>query len=98
MIRLQAFIAVGTTASDIALEAVYPIAERDTAAAVFSKRRRGEAVNDDEAKIFKGYLTYFLFKLYAKYDTSTELHIGAMRNNNSFYDICYHNSIKHFKM
>ena len=81
--KLQAFIKVGTTASDIALESVYPISERDTAAAVFAKRRSGEAINDDEAKIFKGYLTYFLFKLYAKYDISTELHIGAMRNNNS---------------
>ncbi|MBR2335173.1 MAG: glucuronate isomerase [Clostridia bacterium] len=81
--KLQAFIKVGTTASDIALEAVYPISERDMAADVFAKRRGGEAVNHDETKIFKGYLTYFLFKLYARYDISTELHIGAMRNNNS---------------
>lgn len=81
--KLQAFIKVGTTASDIALEAVYPISERDTAAAVFAKRRGGEAVSEEESGIFKGYLTYFLFKLYAKYDISTELHIGAMRNNNA---------------
>jgi glucuronate isomerase len=81
--RLQAFIKAGTTASDIALEAVYPIADRDEAATVFEKRRRGSDVSEDEAKTFKGYLTYFLFKLYAKYDISTELHIGAMRNNNS---------------
>jgi glucuronate isomerase len=81
--RLQAFIKAGTTASDIALEAVYPIADRDAAATVFEKRRRGSDVSEDEAKTFKGYLTYFLFKLYAKYDISTELHIGAMRNNNS---------------
>ena len=81
--RLNAFIAVGTTASDIALEAVYPIGNRDDAAAIFAKRRGGAAVSEDESKIFKGYLTYFLFKLYAKYDISTELHIGAMRNNNA---------------
>ena len=81
--RLQAFIKVGTTASDIALEAVYPVSDRAEAAAVFAKRRQGADVTEDEAKAFKGYLTYFLFKLYAKYDISTELHIGAMRNNNA---------------
>lgn len=81
--RLQAFIAVGTTASDIALEGVYPIGDRGEAAAIFAKRRSGKSVSEDESKVFKGYLTYFLFKLYAKYDISTELHIGAMRNNNA---------------
>ena len=43
----------------------------------------GEIVTEKESEIFKGYLTYFLFKLYAKYNISTELHIGAMRNNNT---------------
>ena len=81
--RLQAFIKVGTTASDIALEGVYPIGDRNDASTIFAKRRGGAAVSDEESKIFKGYLTYFLFKLYAKYDISTELHIGAMRNNNA---------------
>ena len=81
--RLNAFIAVGTTASDIALEAVYPIASKADAEAVFAKRRSGAPVTEDESKVFKGYLTYFLFKLYAKYGIATELHIGAMRNNNT---------------
>ena len=81
--RLQAFIKVGTTASDIALQGVYPIADRSEAAAIFAKRRAGDAVTECESEKFKGYLTYFLFKLYAKYDISTELHIGAMRNNNA---------------
>lgn len=81
--RLQAFIKVGTTASDIALQRVCPISEKSAAEAVFKKRRAGESVTVAEAEIFKGYLTYFLFKLYAKYDIATELHVGAMRNNNS---------------
>ncbi len=81
--RLQAFISVGTTAADIALQKVYPIAERSEAEKVFAKRRNGENVTEKESEIFKGYLTYFLFKLYAKYRIVTELHIGAMRNNNS---------------
>ena len=81
--RLQAFIAVGTTAADVALQCVYPIAEKADAAAIFEKRRKGENVTQEESEIFKGYLTYFLFKLYAKYGIATELHVGAMRNNNS---------------
>ena len=81
--RLQAFIEVGTTAADVALQCVYPIAEKSAAEAVFAKRRAGEEVTQEESEIFKGYLTYFLFKLYAKYNIATELHIGAMRNNNS---------------
>ena len=81
--RLQEFIKVGTTAADIALQSVYPIAEKAQAEEVFAKRRKGETVTEKESEVFKGYLTYFLFKLYAKYSIATELHIGAMRNNNS---------------
>ena len=81
--RLNAFIKVGTTAADVALQSVYPVYEKNEAASVFEKRRKGEMVTEKESEIFKGYLTYFLFKLYAKYNIATELHIGAMRNNNS---------------
>ena len=81
--RLQAFIEVGTTAADVALHGVYPIADKAEAEKVFAKRRKSENVTEAESEIFKGYLTYFLFKLYAKYDIATELHVGAMRNNNS---------------
>ncbi len=81
--RLVEFIKVGTTASDIALQSVYPVTEKADAEKVFAKRIKGEMVNEEESQVFKGYLTYFLFKLYAKYNIATELHIGAMRNNNT---------------
>ena len=81
--RLQAFIEVGTTAADVALQCVYPVSEKADAEKVFAKRRAGENVTEAEAEVFKGYLTYFLFKLYAKYGIATELHVGAMRNNNA---------------
>ena len=81
--RLQAFLAVGARAADIALQSVYPITEKAEAEAVFQKRISGENISEKESEIFKGYLTYFLFKLYAKYGIATELHIGAMRNNNA---------------
>ena len=81
--RLKAFIEVGTTAADVALQSVYPIADKAAAEEVFAKRIKGEKITAAESEIFKGYLTYFLFKLYAKYNIATELHVGAMRNNNT---------------
>ena len=81
--RLKDFKKVGTTAADVALQAVYPVSDFDSAKEVFAKRLKGESVTEEEMKIFKGYLTYFLFKTYAKHDIATELHVGAMRNNNS---------------
>ena len=82
-LRLQAFIKVGCRASDIALERVYAVASKEEAAKVFEKVLGGEAPTAADAEIFKGYFTYFLMKLYAKYNVSTELHLGAMRNNNA---------------
>ena len=81
--RLEAFIKVGCRASDIALESVYPVADEKIAEEVFLKRRSGKNVTEEETKEFKGYLTYFLMKMYAKHNVATELHVGAMRNNNS---------------
>ncbi|MBQ3115497.1 MAG: glucuronate isomerase [Clostridia bacterium] len=81
--RLNAFIKVGTTASDIALQSVYEVADREDAEKVFAKAVKGEKITAKEAETFKGYFTYFLMKLYAKYDIRTELHVGAMRNNNT---------------
>ena len=80
--RLNAFIKVGTVASDIALERTCAVATKEQAEKVFNSRRQGNAVTLEESEIFKGYLTYFLMKLYAKYNIATELHLGAMRNNN----------------
>ena len=81
--RLKELIKVGTTASDIALQCVYEITDKEDADKVLKSAIKGEKITEDMAKVFKGYFTYFLFKLYAKYDIRTELHIGAMRNNNS---------------
>ncbi len=81
--RLTAFIKVGCVAADIALQAVYPVVDRSDAEKIFVKRRKGGAVSVSESEIFKGYLTYYLFKLYARYNIATELHVGAMRNNNT---------------
>ena len=81
--RLKAFIKVGCVASDTALQMVYQIPNKQEAAIVFEKRRKGEEVSLKEMEVFKGYLTYYLLKLYAKYDIRSELHIGAVRHNNT---------------
>lgn len=81
--RLKAFIEIGCTAADVALERALPIYDKQCAEKVFAKRLSGEKVDIKESETFKGYLTYFLIKLYAKYDIATEIHVGAMRNNNS---------------
>ena len=64
-------------------EAVYEIPDARIVSNIFAHRREGEEISLEQANIFKGYLTYFLLKLYAKYHIRSELHIGAMRNNNS---------------
>lgn len=81
--RLQAFLRVGARASDIALECVYDIPDAKDADAVLRAVLGGAKPSDADAATFKGYLTYFLMKLYAKYNVATELHLGAMRNNNA---------------
>lgn len=81
--RLIKFKEVGCVASDTALQGVYPLTEKEDAKAVFEKRLKGEQISLEEANIFKGYLTYFLLGLYGKHNIRSELHVGAMRNNNT---------------
>lgn len=81
--RLQAFIKAGCVASDTAVQKVEIVPDRRLVSAIFKLRRRGQEINEEDANMFKGYLSYFLLKLYAKYNIRSELHIGAMRNNNS---------------
>ncbi len=81
--RLGEFIKRGTVASDMAVTAVSPVPEKSAAQALFAKRRQGERLTAAECDVLRGYLTYALFRLYAKYDVAAELHVGAMRNNNA---------------
>lgn len=81
--RLDAFIAVGAVASDIAVEKVCAVPERRVAEQAFEERRQGKVLTQTQIDDFKGYMTYYLMKLYAGRNIRTELHIGAMRNNNS---------------
>ena len=44
--RLKEFIKVGCVAADVALQAVYPVSEKNDAENIFIKRRKGENVNE----------------------------------------------------
>ncbi len=80
--RLNAFLSVGCRASDIAVENVYPVSTKEDADKVLKSVLAGNTPSTEDSEIFKGYVTYFLMKMYAKYKVATELHVGAMRNNN----------------
>ena len=82
-IKLNEFIKAGCVASDTAVQKVELIPDREEVANIFKTRRTGKNISEEDANKFKGYLTYFLLKLYAKYNIKSELHIGAMRNNNT---------------
>lgn len=82
-LRMEEFVKHGAKASDIALEKVYPVVSKSEAQNVYKRILTGEKASEKDSEIFKGYLTYFLMKLYARFGIVTELHIGAMRNNNS---------------
>ena len=81
--RLKAFIRRGTRAADIAVQAVPAVPTKERADEIFHRCRGGEALSERDCEDLKGYLIYRLFALYAKYGIVTELHIGAMRNNNT---------------
>ena len=82
-LRLKAFLEVGARASDIAVEYVCAVPTKEEADKVLKSVLAGNKPSVNEVDIFKGYLTYFLMKTYANYNIATELHIGAMRNNNA---------------
>lgn len=81
--RLKAFIAAGARVSDISLQHICPVTEKKVAEKIFEKRMSGIMPGSDDTDKFKGYLTYFLMKLYAKYGICSQLHVGPLRNNNS---------------
>jgi glucuronate isomerase len=59
------------------------VPSESSAAEVFAKALSGGKISVEDSEVFKGYMTYFLMSMYAKKNISTELHLGAMRNNNT---------------
>ncbi len=79
--RIAFFNSIGCRLSDHGLEYV-PYAMGD-AEAVFNKRINGGELTANEADIFKTALIRICAKEYSRYDWTMQLHIGALRNNNT---------------
>ena len=79
--RLHFFHENGCRLSDHALEYV-PYAEGD-AKAVYEKKVAGKELTKEEIDIFKTYVLKLCATEYTKLDWAMQLHIGALRNNNS---------------
>ncbi len=54
-----------------------------TAAAIFARARKGKAASPQEASQFSSFLMLFLGHLYARRGWTSQLHLGALRNNNT---------------
>ncbi|HUT54510.1 MAG TPA: glucuronate isomerase [bacterium] len=82
--RHQAFHALGCRLSDHGLEHAHaePCSDHE-AAAIFTQARAGKPAAPAEHERFASYLMHFLGRLYAEKGWTMQLHLGAMRNNNT---------------
>jgi len=62
-----------------------PLEDYRTVAASFQKLRSGNVIDEREAAILKSTILYRLGKMNAERGWTMQLHIGALRNNNSRY-------------
>jgi len=83
-LRMDFFVEVGANASDNGLD-VFAYAEStlEEAAAIFLKARAGEKLTDIEVEKYKTQVFLFLGREYHKRGWVMQLHIGALRNNNT---------------
>jgi len=82
--RMDFFAQIGANASDNGLD-VFAYAEStiDEAAKIFLKARAGEKLTDLEVEKYKTQVFIFLGRAYHARNWVMQLHIGALRNNNS---------------
>jgi len=82
--RMDFFVAVGANASDNGLDVfAYTESTLEEAEAIFLKARAGEKLSDIEIEKYKTQVFIFLGKAYHKRSWVMQLHIGALRNNNT---------------
>lgn len=82
--RLDYFILNGAVATDHAFEYVpFHRASESELNDIVERALKGEALTEEEICAYKTELMIFLGKLYAKKNVVMEIHVGALRNNNS---------------
>lgn len=83
--RINFFHSVGCRIADHGLDGtvVYSETSKEEAAAIFEKVLDGKSITDDEEKKYKTYTLIHVFKLYHKLEWTMQLHIAALRSNNT---------------
>lgn len=82
--RVNYFHDRGCRLSDHGLEYVpYREAGNEKLEEIFMKGRKGEEITREEGNAFRTAVLLFLGRLYAKLNWAMQLHIGAIRNNNT---------------
>ncbi|HZG73341.1 MAG TPA: glucuronate isomerase [Chondromyces sp.] len=82
--RIDFFHEQGGRASDHDLpQTIYIEVTKDEAGVIFNKRLNGEEITEDEVLRYRSFLLKELGKMYADKQWVMQLHMGAMRNNNT---------------
>ncbi|MBE6089473.1 MAG: glucuronate isomerase [Clostridium beijerinckii] len=83
--RIKFFHSVGCRIADHGIDGVvvYADSTKEEAAAIFAKAMKGENVSIDEEKKYKTYTLRHVFKLYHDLGWTMQLHIAALRSNNT---------------
>ncbi len=83
--RIRFFNSVGCRIADHGIDGVvvYAEASREEAAAIFAKALEGKVISSDEEKKYKTYTLRHLFKRYYELGWTMQLHIAALRSNNT---------------
>lgn len=82
--RVKYFNSVGCRLADHSLTHVpYEETTKEEASKIFDKAIKGESITKVEEDKFKTYTLYFFMCTYSEFDWVVQLHIGAMRSNNT---------------
>ncbi|NMM64831.1 glucuronate isomerase [Clostridium sp. P21] len=83
-LRVRFFNSVGCRVSDHGLSSVtYMEASKKELAEIFARALNGEVVSKDEESKYRTYTILFLGKLYSELGWTMQIHMGALRNNNT---------------
>jgi len=83
--RIRFFDSVGCRMADHGIDGVvvYADSSKEEAASIFTKALEGKTISLDEEKKYKTYTLRHVFKLYHELGWTMQLHIAALRSNNT---------------
>jgi glucuronate isomerase len=82
--RVEFFNEVGCRISDHGLDSIaYMDASKEEVAEIFAKALKGQIASYDEESKYRTYTLQFLGRLYSKLGWTMQLHLAALRNNNT---------------